>query len=322
MRKVLGSHAQTAHVWAQNTQSEGRASDGRMFFERGVIYSYGHHFAIASHVKDLKGDDAVLFTTRRNSVSTSKHIGLVRQALRGNARVYNVPCVSHGMEEENLIRLDKEVKNLLENYGKPRIRHTTRDGIASSIARTITTRNEYGAAFVKNYKPIAVPEDIHALAKSIQEANEKRAKAEAKAKAKAWEAALREAEDALKIPRAEWANMWRKNSDSPLHDPRWSRTCAAYVRETHGVLMRLKSIQEIETSQGAEFPVSHAKLAYALIKPLVATGTEWKKNGHRIPLGHFEIDSIDKAGNIKAGCHTVKWQEVVLMAQRLGLEGA
>ena len=38
--------------------------------------------------------------------------------------------------------------------------------------------------------------------------------------------------------------------------------------------------------------------------------TPYHTNGHKIPLGNFVLDSIDDAGNVKAGCHTFTAQEI------------
>ena len=45
----------------------------------------------------------------------------------------------------------------------------------------------------------------------------------------------------------------------------------------------------------------------------------WHANGHRLPVGHFQIDSIDPAGNIAAGCHTILWNEIERIARQLKL---
>lgn len=324
MRYNLGSHAQTAHVWAQNTQSEGHASDKRMFFEGGTIYSYGRHFAIASHVKTLKDESAVLFTTGRYSVSTSKHIGFVRQALRGDNTVFFVPEAKAGYESENLRRFDTLVNNKLTEYAKPRIRQTTRDGIAVDIAGLIESRNAYGLAFVKKYKPIAVPDDITALADKLQKAAVAKAKREAKEKAREFEKDLCDAEKHSGIKRTGFADIWREGRDDCfLMQPRLGNAARRYVDEKHGVLLRLEKDadvnQTIKTSKGAEFPVKHAKLAFKMIQATRDAKAEWHRNGKTIHLGAFQIDSIDKEGNVKAGCHTVKWEEVLLMAQKLGV---
>lgn len=83
-RTVFGSHANTAHVWAQQSYPRGKSSDGRMWFDGPTIYSYGTHFPIARFLdKRHDGKQVVLFTEARYSVSTGAHISHVRGALYG-----------------------------------------------------------------------------------------------------------------------------------------------------------------------------------------------------------------------------------------------
>ena len=65
MRRVLKNHDEVCHVWAQQTQSEGRA--GNIFFRDKSIYSYGEHFEMARFVDE----ETVFITTRGYSVSTA-----------------------------------------------------------------------------------------------------------------------------------------------------------------------------------------------------------------------------------------------------------
>ncbi len=53
MRTALRSIEEVAHIWASQSQSEGRAAS--MFFRDNRIYSYGEHFEIARIVDDKKG---------------------------------------------------------------------------------------------------------------------------------------------------------------------------------------------------------------------------------------------------------------------------
>lgn len=84
-KTVFGSHAQTAHVWAQGRVQYGRSSDGRMYFENRTLYSYGSHYALGFVIMDEATDApiATLLNTDRYSVSTSKHQGHARTAARG-----------------------------------------------------------------------------------------------------------------------------------------------------------------------------------------------------------------------------------------------
>lgn len=84
---------------------------------------------------------------------------------------------------------------------------------------------------------------------------------------------------------------------------------------------------KVITSQGAEAPLEHVKKALRFYESrrrtipnipkekqprpeLAEDFAPWQKNGHRVPLGHFELDSIDEQGNVKAGCHRFSAAEV------------
>ena len=43
-------------------------------------------------------------------------------------------------------------------------------------------------------------------------------------------------------------------------------------------------------------------------------------NGHTIHLGHFALDAVDGAGNVRAGCHEVAWEEIERVATSPGGE--
>ena len=55
MRKLLKNHSEVAHFWANQVQGQGKSSN--MFFEDGIIYSYGYHFPIARHIWGLEGKE-------------------------------------------------------------------------------------------------------------------------------------------------------------------------------------------------------------------------------------------------------------------------
>lgn len=86
--KTVFSGDMLFHVWAQNSQSEGRRTDGRVYFDGPTLYSYGRHF-VAGHVMP---DGATLITSDSYSISTSAHVGRARSAARGT--VYLVPALT------------------------------------------------------------------------------------------------------------------------------------------------------------------------------------------------------------------------------------
>ena len=69
-----------------------------MFFEYGIIYSYGYHFPIAKHIKK----DVILFTSKGYSVSTSKHQSYTRQAIPHGTTILTVPKIDGGYHFHNV----------------------------------------------------------------------------------------------------------------------------------------------------------------------------------------------------------------------------
>lgn len=78
MRKRLKNSSEVAHFWANQSQLEGRSAN--LYFEGKSIYSYGSHFHAGELVKDVRGETVALFTDRTHSVTTAKHMGLIRIA--------------------------------------------------------------------------------------------------------------------------------------------------------------------------------------------------------------------------------------------------
>lgn len=80
MTKTVFSNDMVAHVWAQNSQSEGRSANGNFYFQGPTLYSYGSHF-IVGHVMP---DGTALLNADGYSISTAKHKTDARRAVRGN----------------------------------------------------------------------------------------------------------------------------------------------------------------------------------------------------------------------------------------------
>jgi hypothetical protein len=98
----------------------------------------------------------------------------------------------------------------------------------------------------------------------------------------------------------------------------WRAGGNVYLPHMDSALLRVRG-NNVETSQGAQFPVAHARLAFPLVKRCHDSGTTWQRNGHRVTLGAFQIDRIDEHGNVRAGCHNVAYDEIELCAQQLGI---
>lgn len=85
-----------------------------------------------------------------------------------------------------------------------------------------------------------------------------------------------------------------------------------------GAMMRIRG-DVLETSQGASVPLAHAVKVFRFVKACREAGKPWKRNGAAIRVGHFQVDSIDTAGNFRAGCHSFNWHELERVAKLAGV---
>jgi hypothetical protein len=106
---------------------------------------------------------------------------------------------------------------------------------------------------------------------------------------------------------------------------RWMRgdnVYLGYYGYGHATALRVKG-DEVETSRGASFPVSHAWRGLALVRAVMARGEQWETNGHSCHLGHYRIDRITPDGTVYAGCHVVTFAAIdriapILDASKVG----
>lgn len=88
MSKNVYDSRQVAHVWAQQTQSEGRNHNGQFYFEGRTIYSYGRHYPAGYIVND----STVLLNADKRSVTTSKHVSYAWSGAHGKyPHIFYVP---------------------------------------------------------------------------------------------------------------------------------------------------------------------------------------------------------------------------------------
>lgn len=78
---------------------------------------------------------------------------------------------------------------------------------------------------------------------------------------------------------------------------------------------------DLQTSQGAHVPLTHALKAFRFLKLCRTNGREWNANGKTVPVGHFRIEKIKANGDFVAGCHFIEWEQVAALAASLGVEG-
>ena len=300
MRKTFDNR-QLAHVWAQQNQAEGSGSN--FFFEGPRIYSYGRHFEIARFIT-RKGKRAVLFTTRGCSISTSRHIGYARNAIRDGVPVFRVPSIDDAARgaRDNATRDDykRRVADLEMVAAKCRSADAAIRAM-NQAAALAHEANQYAEFFGRRWR-IKVPEwspeareRLRAKAARITaQQKAQRAKAERKAAAEQLQA------------RADWRRGEGRRFPGGA------------------VMLRLSADRErIETSRGAEIPASLAPMVWELVQETrrKGDGFDFTDYANRPRLGHFTLDRIEADGSIVAGCHEISYAELCGIALALGYEG-
>jgi len=466
-KTVFGSHIQTAHVWAQGRHPRGRSSDGRMFFEGRILYSYGHHFALGLVVLGLDGNPtATLLNSSKYSVSTGKHKGHAWHAARG--RTIHVPeltDIAEGLQmatspivgrdvlkaqrpavEQHIAKHFAEYEDdsaafVLELVGgtakqaaairakaakaaatkaAAEAKAAAKAQLTKALERAKWSRDELlswarlnvlnRAPYMAEHEAKAMLKDLRALHRAASAAGKDKAKKALWAHVKTLEAfpALAAARVAAKIePRRSAVKVVRQylanaaaEAPLPLKAAQWRRVYeaaqmvagftwsrglerAATDLANHAALERERTAAEetaaanaarlerariaqleeaerktlwltgnpsaqwhgrtpeggaylrathverddsgtitggtLETSQGAEVPLTHALRAFRFLKLCRTQGQAWQANGRTIPVGHFRIDRVEPNGDFRAGCHFIQWDQVESLAARLGV---
>jgi len=112
--------------------------------------------------------------------------------------------------------------------------------------------------------------------------------------------------------KAQVARLLRLQADQAEGLAAWLRGETARLPYSYSdkVYLRIKTIRPgeriVETSLGAEFPLSHARTILAMVR----RGQPYEHDGHTLHAGVFRVDKIDAEGNVTAGCHYVERAEI------------
>lgn len=289
--KTVFSNSEVAHVWASQTQNEGRSSNGSYFFRNGTIYSYGHHFPIA-----VIKDNVCYFTDQSYSNSTAKHINYARNASSHINTIFcnNPKQAAEGSHRMNLESFNKEAKDIshsLANARKPAI-----------YLNQIAQRRFSFEIYCKHFE-IKITKKLQALYPYLfiesQEAGKKATAAERKAMEQERKKQAKEAVLRLQNEIQQFRNFERST---------------LYTRLGFDLLRYNAEKSRIETSQNVEIPLQVAKGLYLEFKN-VSNGANCNLCGTKL-MDRYNINEITKNGVI-VGCHTIKADEINLLAASL-----
>ncbi len=279
MRKVLRNHDEVCHVWAQQNQSEGRA--GNIFFEGKSIYSYGRHFEMARFVDD----ETVFITTRGYSVSTAKHLSLVRQAVR-HKTVFTVPNFTY--HPDNVRYLIDKARDHFDKAKRARKRAEWEMGYGRA---SVETTRKYITKF-----QVAVPDSHVEVWQALHTDTYLNSEVQA--------ALLAKARDAQAVEReaTKQARLAREREEAEQLE-KWVAGDVAWGRFSE---MRLRVRDEhVETTHGARVPVSEARKLYRALKAgLDVVGQQ---------VGYYRVTRATDS-ELVIGCHNIPMREVERIA--------
>ena len=329
MKKVFASTDMVIHVWAQRSQNEGRNSTRSVFFnDIDTIYSYGHHFALATFVEEKCGNLTNLnciINDDRYSVTTSSQQASLRQATRQYNQVFTTTKILHHIIKwahddtntfflsELKILCEKEASEIIENTCRTLAKRKKASLIEQDINHAQHLIAQLGvvmnifkiimdAAIIDKLHEMTDKRDTLLITYKEQIAAENKI---AREKKKAYEADIaQKTQEAL--------SAWLKGDALP-----WGSEGLVYKSEE--IYLRVKG-DLIETSHKAEFPIDDAINAFTAIKNVIKRNIGFKcDNANRLKLGNFNIDTIDTQGNVKAGCHYVKYAQIESIAKQLNI---
>lgn len=287
--------------WHANERGAGKKSSN-IFYDlsdngESVIYSYGRHFPIAIRMKDVNGNDIVLFNDDGYSVSTNRHKSYVRQAIPRHVKVFEVPNLSPFQSFEGVASklLELREHQLKASITEKRVQAKTRQ-------RCIDEANRILASYLEFCELTGItPKDLKAF--GIEDLDTLRADAKAQAEEAERQRKLREKarEKALKKEIAEWVAGERQ-----------------HLSGTVGVKLRVsKDGTEIETSHGARIPVEDALKVVPLLKHVKEVPNR-KIRREGLKLGQYSFTVLTRE-ELVVGCHHIPVSELDRIAKQLGV---
>lgn len=233
MRKVLRNTDEVIHVFAQQTQSEGRNQSGSIFFYNNKIYSYGYHYLLGEFIDK----ETILINDKWYSSTTTKHtyslIGATTQYKRFNKT------------ETDIFLVHAEIKNALSKIPKARVH---KESYLKRILYLFETLNNY-LKHTKTKTKVSKLKEYREIKRIVQRLETQKDKILLEV------AEMVKAREKRQYERnKENIKLWRKHEKHYLHGIKNS-------------LLRLsKDSANVETSGGVKIDVKKAKVLYKLIE--------------------------------------------------------
>ena len=288
MKKVFNS-SQLTHVWANQGQSEGRSNN--MFFEGTDICK---HY-LAARIYTIKGKKFALVNNHNYSMTTAKHLSLIRSSLYQLMPFFSVSDVT---DLKGAVKfLDNQAKDAITLILKKTkvISQINIDNLFSLIVDKYKTTNKLRK--ILGYKPIKLSEKDQE--RVFDHLNNRLTRYQ--------ELNTPEMIEKKKIDKEKQTIKKNAKIQEKLNEAvtlfRSTGTIRDTLKQLPYELLRINNNNIIKTSRGAEVPLMEARKLLSLI--LSGKGNE--VIGANIGNG-FTIRSIDDT-KIVIGCHTILLEE-------------
>jgi len=327
-----------AHIWAQQEKDFAKSANGNFSFRGETLFSY--RTPIARFVQSVDGRRVVLVTSDKFSMTTScKHMPALWRSIdygRGKySPCFSVPIIcdsgafgyhpeyaltnqAHGL---NLAHLISEYDALAAKSLRARDLYGDEIYLFGKLQERADAALGYASAFGLALPFLDAGSDARDIWRKRQERDAKNNTPQAIAKRESErakrierkEAKQAEARRIAMLKGAELVAAWQDGASVlSWRMPRTDENDGAFLR-IHG--------DNLETSQGASVPLSHAIRVFQFVKLCRERNQEWKRNGKTLRVGHFQVDSVNPDGSFRAGCHFIAWPEIERVARKHDLFG-
>ena len=283
MKTIFSSPYDVIHLFAQQTQPHAKSSN--VFFYDNKIYSYGHHYLLASFIENKKGEKAILINDSGYSRTTGKHISTMIQASRQYRQFYTTHT-----DKKILLSSLEELKKKILKAKKPFLYSDQ----AQHLEKKYIEFCEFmGQKADKDLKKAFL--FFHNKAEDMAEIYKKEIKREEKAR-------IRAEKERIKAEKIKDAENLAKFMNYEID------YCRFYSDED---FIRIsKDGQFIETSQKVKIPIKSAEILYKMIQ----SGKDIK--GYKIE--DFTVISLN--GTLKIGCHRINVKNTHEIGQKILLK--
>jgi len=287
MKKVF-NNSEICHVYAQQSQNEGKTSNNNIFFYDNKIYSYGYHYKLAEIIEN----NTIIINNTGYSNSTAKHINLITNATRQyNQYFYSDICLNNVYN--SIISASKKIitARFKERYANLIIsKFESLINFANEFNKVVKQNNYTQDSFLtlielkKNEQFKEIETIYNEIAKDKDKFIEQGKERERKLKEKK----LKEFNESLEKFFNYELNYITLKTDTD------------YLRISKDKTM-------IETTQGIKIDIQEAKKLYLMINE--------GKDIKGVKISNYTVISIN--GTLKIGCHKINIKNVHEIGQIL-----